>query len=385
MYGKVFLASHKVALAAAAPPPPFSHKVGNLAVKIVMSRPDSDLIPPSLEVVLARRFAREGAGFKPRSPLRGFEPTRLFRDNLIQLMRGPDPPHPASLALHTALGWFAMEPFDMTLMTYLRREIRVLTAEPTNPDDPEEVEEVRSHRFRVMTSFNSANRALGSLMNLTWDKGLVHADLHTGNLGIRTLRQHGGDAPLTQDRRPGEVKLCDYSRSFTVHEAELAREDLNESLRLTPAQAVKISWINDVATLLSSCLWDMRTSNATDHSSIATRGLVEHLTVSTQLQRRLEQSIGIARAASQKNPNQIAAVLDMLTSLKALKRLLETNLPNRVGDGALGTRSEFDEIIRVLRNVYPGTYCIVDTIYRAGSPAFQGHDWPALIFPPHTV
>jgi hypothetical protein len=235
-YGAVFLASKKREANAA------------LAVKVVFSSSE-DYFPPSFEVVLAKEFAKFGLGYRTHGEFHGFiRRSEGTVDDLRILLNGPDFAASPPVLLHSSVGWYAMDAFDMTVKDL-----------------------IKGHHGIVKKTMKTLSSGLIALLNSAGEKGVVHADLHLGNLGIRNEGNvappppQGGKPPTTRAEKQASkaslakaiakkikekfsLKFCDYSRSYTSKFAEKARYEL-QKIGLTPLLACQIGNLNDIAIL----------------------------------------------------------------------------------------------------------------------------------------
>jgi hypothetical protein len=136
----------------------------------------------------------------------------------------------------------------------------------------------------VKKTMKTLSSGLIALLNRAGENGVVHADLHLGNLGIRNEGNvapppQGGKPPITRAEKQASkaslakaiakkikekfsLKFCDYSRSYTKRIAEIARDELKK-IGLTPLLACQIGNLSDIA-ILCHFLIELVDENTTD-------------------------------------------------------------------------------------------------------------------------
>jgi hypothetical protein len=137
----------------------------------------------------------------------------------------------------------------------------------------------------VKRTMKTLSSGLIALLNRAEEKGIVHGDLHLGNLGIRNEGNvappppQGGESPKTRAEKQASkaslekaiakkikekfsLKFCDYSRSYTTKFALIAHEELSK-IGLTPLLACQIGNLCDIA-ILCHFLRELVEENTTD-------------------------------------------------------------------------------------------------------------------------
>ena len=165
------------------------------AVKVVVEDPLSCWRPPRDEVLMARRFARAGAGFElaPRdAELQGLIPKvgGVDRDDVLA---GPSVGR-VRPSLRCFVGWYAMEKLDATLYDFVTQGGLVAA-------------NARLLAEALKQQLRRARRA-----------GLVHGDLHSGNVGVR-VHLPDFDAERSAPASRIEVRFIDFGRSFCREDA----------------------------------------------------------------------------------------------------------------------------------------------------------------------
>ncbi len=329
-YGSVFLAS--------------TTRKQLVAVKIVTVNQD-DLFPPRFEVELAKAFPKEGVGFEPLTEIHGFIPTRVSEDNVAELLVGPDFGKEPPKALHSALGWYAMEQFDMTLHSFLDER------HGANP-----------------ASMHTVAISLAKLLNTARGKQLVHADLHIGVKKVgapekkslrRRMKGKQGTEEDDKQTQAAVIKFCDCSRSYTLAIAHKARTALSIDLRLTPDAACLIGSCNDICTLLQFIV-DLAMHTADNKFKRAMPAvLVGHIIEKTELAKHLGDAAASARGG-------------LRTAIQSVHAMLESEDWKEILKAKDLNEAVWHDRKTIIGELYAEAYAIPACIYKPGSPALRG-------------
>ncbi len=317
MYGKVFLAT--------------GEQQHTVAVKVTAASPD-DLFPLSFEVELAGDFARAGLGYRPLTGFHGARGGDVPVSGVKTFLAGPDFAHAPPRVLHAVLGWFAMEPFDMTLASFVQARHRV---------EPESMERCK--------------KGLVERLRTARDRRFVHGDLHLGNIGIRREGPPAQVAP-GQQRQRASAKFCHFGRSYTLQLARAARAHLASELDLSPEAACAIGGVNDACTLC----WFLFDAASEKPGTALRRAMIATLAV------QLIEDTGLARYARAAAIHRAdPAIKDALLATHAMLDSVDWKQLLRAGE----LERRWPDIRRTLEALYSECHRIPTTIYEAGSPA----------------
>jgi hypothetical protein len=213
---------------------------------------------------------------------------------------------------------------------------------------------------------------LAGLLISARKNGFVHADLHAGNIGIQKQGNVVETAPKRRlnkkspddstQKQTALVRFADYSRSYTLDTATGAREELARDLHVTPAQACLVGSCGDICTLMISlCNAALRADASLKHDLLSV--MVGQLIDKTALAEHLKEAASHCRG---KLKTAVLACVAMFEGEDWKRLLLEKHFETHWRDRR-----------HVLEELYEETYAIPACIYKHGSPALRGFEFPS--------